>query len=437
MGCVCVCVVRDGSGGRREVAAVSWDYNCYGSPAKLAAGQPVLMADWSLDRAAGRSLPARAGLRVFECPLVLEGGAIHSDGQGTLLVTEECLLHPSRNPGLGKEGIEALLRDFLGVDRVLWLWKGLVGDEEGTNGHVDNMAAFAEPGTVLLAWSDDPNDPLHEYDAAGRCLRVIKVPSPSPPLFMTYREANCDRAAASLFAGTAVPVGWRLAGSYLNHYVVNGGVVVPHTLLVTEECLLHPSRNPGLGKEGIEALLRDFLGVERVLWLWKGMVGDEEGTNGHVDNMAAFAEPGTVLLAWSDDPNDPLHEAAGQYDAAGRRLRVIKVPSPSPPLFMTYREANCDRAAASLFAGTAVPVGWRLAGSYLNHYVVNGGVVVPQFGGAQSRSDEEALRALAAAYPGRQVVGVQSREVLLGGGNIHCFTQQLPAGAGADAQAQP
>ena len=98
------CVARD-VGGKREVAGVHWDYDCYGAPGKISQGRPAMMPNWDKDFEAGRTLLTMNGLPVFEAPLHLEGGSIHSDGQGTLVVTEECLLDPSRNPHLDKEGI--------------------------------------------------------------------------------------------------------------------------------------------------------------------------------------------------------------------------------------------------------------------------------------------------------------------------------------------
>ena len=99
------CIARDVDG-HREVAGVHWDYDCYGAPGKIAQGRPAMMPNWDKDVAAGRALLTTNGLPVFEAPLHLEGGSIHSDGQGTLVVTEECLLDPSRNPHLDKAGIE-------------------------------------------------------------------------------------------------------------------------------------------------------------------------------------------------------------------------------------------------------------------------------------------------------------------------------------------
>lgn len=106
------CVARDVDG-KRQVAGVHWDYDCYGAPGKIAQGRPAMMPNWDKDFEAGRTLLTMNGLPVFEAPLHLEGGSIHSDGQGTLVVTEECLLDPSRNPHLDKEGITNV-RHFFG-----------------------------------------------------------------------------------------------------------------------------------------------------------------------------------------------------------------------------------------------------------------------------------------------------------------------------------
>lgn len=191
------------------------------------------------------------------------------------------------------------------------------------------------------------------------------------------------------------------------------------TMLTTEECLLHPSRNPGLTKDEIEAKLKDAFGVKVVIWLPKGLVGDDD-TNGHIDNIACFAEPGKVLLAWTDDANDPQHAVSSEafdvlsrvVDARGRRLEIVKLPLP-PPQYRTEEEVVGTRTA-----------GDRLAASYVNFYIVNGGVIMPAFG--VKESDDRAQKILQSVFPDRVVVPVQSREILLGGGNIHCITMQQP-----------
>jgi agmatine deiminase len=197
------------------------------------------------------------------------------------------------------------------------------------------------------------------------------------------------------------------------------------TLLTTEECLLNPNRNPSLSRAQIEACLRGYLDVERIVWLPRGVYLDE--TDGHVDNLCCFARPGVVLLSWTDDPEDPVYaicrEARAilekERDARGRPFEVHPVQQPGP-LFQTAEES-----AGLAYSGSAKPrrPGDRLAGSYINFYIANGGVVMPLLDEAR---DAAAVAAVQACFPDREVVGVPAREVLLGGGNIHCITQQQP-----------
>ncbi|KAG0565668.1 hypothetical protein M758_7G005500 [Ceratodon purpureus] len=233
------CVAKDDSAtGKRVVAGVHWDYDCYGGLLKKKLGLPTMMPSWEKDYNAGRALLEMNGLEVFEAPIHLEGGSIHSDGQGTLMCTEECLLHASRNPHLGKEGIEKVLKDYLGLEKIIWFWRGIMGDDGVVNGHVDNFCCFVRPGVVLLAWTDDKDDPQYEVsmdayerlsnttDAKGRKLEIIKLPRP-PPLFRTFKEAN--GLAEGYIEKGYVPriAGERLPSTYINHYCANGGVVVP------------------------------------------------------------------------------------------------------------------------------------------------------------------------------------------------------------------
>jgi agmatine deiminase len=198
------------------------------------------------------------------------------------------------------------------------------------------------------------------------------------------------------------------------------------TVLTTEECLLNPNRNPELSREQIERALLDYLGAEKVIWLGAGVFEDE--TDGHVDNLACFARPGVVLLTWSDDENDPQHpisrdarerlEAA--TDAQGRPLEVVLLPSPGP-LQISAEEAEGVDAAEGTVPRSA---GDRLAASYVNFYLGNSRIVYPLL---DPRHDEGAAAILRRVFPDREVVGVPAREILLGGGNIHCITQQVPA----------
>jgi agmatine deiminase len=175
------------------------------------------------------------------------------------------------------------------------------------------------------------------------------------------------------------------------------------TLLTTEQCLLHPNRNPGMTRDQIEQTLGDYLGVSRVIWLGKGHPLDRD-TDGHIDGIAQFVRPGVIMLDAPQDPSDPNHAAAEEnlarlraaHDAAGRSIEVVVFEAGTP-------------------SSTA----------YLNHYLVNGGVIVPADG---EPGDEWALEQLRTAYTDREVVTVPGRTILAGGGGPHCITQQVPVG---------
>ncbi len=197
------------------------------------------------------------------------------------------------------------------------------------------------------------------------------------------------------------------------------------TAMVTEQCLLNPNRNPGMDRAAIEAQLRAYLGVERILWLGKGVINDE--TDGHVDNLACFVKPGLVALHWTDNVRDPQHAVSrdalerleAARDARGRRMEVLKLPMPGP------LELSEDEARGIVESETSHrrEAGMRLAASYVNFYIANKGVVMPLL---DPNTDRLAASRIKRAFPGRHVVGVPAREILLGGGNIHCITQQVP-----------
>ena len=200
------------------------------------------------------------------------------------------------------------------------------------------------------------------------------------------------------------------------------------TALVTEECLLNPNRNPGFQRSDVQRQLQAYLGVRTLIWLGKGVVNDE--TDGHIDELACFVRPGHVCLTWTERRRDPQyaisHDAWERLNAArdarGRRLKITRLPMPGP-LYMTAREARGIVAREGTKPRAA---GERLAGSYVNFYIANGGIVMPLL---DARTDAAAARRIRALFPGRRVVGIPAREILLGGGNIHCITQQIPAGA--------
>jgi agmatine deiminase len=176
------------------------------------------------------------------------------------------------------------------------------------------------------------------------------------------------------------------------------------TLLATEECLLSDvqARNPWLGREGIEEVFRDVLGVRRVVWLGRGIAGDD--THGHVDDLARFFAPGKVLLCREDDPADENHAvlAENKERLEAAKLDVVDLPMPSPVVFD----------------------GTRLPASYANFYIANGTVVVPTF---NDPKDRVALGILADCFPGREIVGIHCVDVVWGLGTLHCATQQEPA----------
>ena len=218
-------------------------------------------------------------------------------------------------------------------------------------------------------------------------------------------------------------------------FILEGGSIHSDgegTLLVTEACLLSAGRNPQLTKDEIAAALCRMLGAKKVLWLPRGIDGDE--TNEHVDNVCAFVRPGEVVLAWTDDPTDPQYACSqaclryleGETDAQGRRIRVHKLPIPRVPVLVTQE----DLEGYTFEDGEDVrEVGERLAASYVNYYCANGAIVLPAFGGENAASDAQAAAILAGLFPERRIISVYAREILTGGGNIHCITQQIPEGA--------
>lgn len=216
---------------------------------------------------------------------------------------------------------------------------------------------------------------------------------------------------------------------YRAPFVLEGGSIHVDgqgTLLTTKECLLNENRNPGKPQTEIETLLMEYLGVENVIWLNRGIYNDE--TNGHVDNICCFLRPGEVALACTEDRSDPQYEISQEnydilrtaVDARGRHMKVHKIPLPRPVL-ITKEESQGVLAVDGTYPRRE---GDRLAASYINFILCNGGAVVPTFG---DPNDEKAMKLLQELMPERRLVGVYAREILLGGGNIHCITQQQPA----------
>lgn len=214
-------------------------------------------------------------------------------------------------------------------------------------------------------------------------------------------------------------------------FVLEGGSIHSDgegTVIVTESCLLSKGRNPELTKDEITERLKKTLGAKKVIWLPRGIYNDE--TNEHVDNVCAFTGPAEVVLAWTDDINDPQYALSkecldvleAETDCCGRKFKVHKLYIPKNPVCVkqeellgyTFEEGEDIREA-----------GERLAASYVNFYIANGIVLVPAFG---DENDKKAIELLASLFKNRKVVGIPARSIILGGGNIHCITQQIPAG---------
>ncbi len=199
---------------------------------------------------------------------------------------------------------------------------------------------------------------------------------------------------------------------YVAPMVLEGGSISVDgdgTLITTEQCLLNPNRNPHLARGQIERTLGEYLGIKKVVWLGKGVEGDI--TDGHVDGVAAYAGPHLVIAAHTKDKSDPNFETLEENiarlesatDAKGRSIEVVKMIQPLP------REVE----------------GLHINPGYTNHYIANGGVVVPSYGIPE---DSAAVEILKEAHPSRVVVGVSCAYVEVGGGAVHCITQQRPAG---------
>lgn len=197
------------------------------------------------------------------------------------------------------------------------------------------------------------------------------------------------------------------------------------TLITTEECILNKNRNPLLSKEEIENKLSDYLSIDKIVWLKNGLLGDE--TDGHVDEVLFFVNPGEVAISWTDNPDHPQYKVLqtvynqlkNETDAKGRKFKIHKIHLPEQIKLSEEESKEIDfdvnsyeRSSESTFIAT-----------YINCYLCNGAVIIPSFNDPQ---DEVALEKFKEMFPNRKIVPVYTREVSVGGGNIHCITQQQP-----------
>ncbi len=288
-------------------------------------------------------------------------------------------------------------------------------------------AAGADTGAVQCivhptnrGWTRD-SGPVFVRRAAGRASETAVV----------HFHFNAWKKYSNWRKDRRVPeVAARLLGKRLFHarhegrdFVLEGGGIEVNgrgTLITTEECYLDPSvqvRNPGMGRDDFEAALRDNLGVNNVLWLGRGIAGDD--THGHVDDLCRFVNPRTLVLIRERNAQDvnyrPLEEnwerVAGFRLEDGARPEVVALPMPEPLYF----------------------AGQRLPASYANFYICNAAVIVPTF---NDPGDRKALGILGDLFPDRAVVGIHAVDLVLGFGTLHCLTQQEPAGSAVRPRAK-
>ena len=293
-----------------------------------------------------------------------------------------------------QEEVAAMIRALAKGDRVRVL-------AAGAEAYRAALAAVGDVAEVIETpfgdiWLRDTG-PI--FDAAGRAHRFV-FNGWGGKYDLPFDDRVGDAVAA--VAGAEI----------LRHpFILEGGAIEMDgegTLLTTRQCLLNPNRNPGWDEAAAEAHLKRALGVTKVLWLDEGLANDH--TDGHIDNLARFVAPGVVVCqapAGPDDPNADVLDAialalAAMTDAKGRKLEVIRIPSPGAVL---------DED------GEAIPA------SHMNFLIGNEAVVVPIY----SDTGDDALKALAPLFPGRRIVGLSSTAILTGGGSFHCITQQEPA----------
>lgn len=277
------------------------------------------------------------------------------------------------------------------------------------------------------AWARD-NMPLFVTNGANEGMRTVdfRFNAWGGGYDGLYRNYKDDDRLASVLSRRL-----KLLSYFLPDFVLEGGSIAVDgegTLITTEACLLSKGRNPQFSKIEIEETLREYLGVDKVIWVPHGIYEDE--TNEHIDNMVAFVKPGEVAMAWTDDKDDPQYEYCLEtlkalteaVDAKGRKLKITKITLPNPPLYLSKDESKGLINSSSTLVKRSY--GRRLAASYINFYMGSSFVIMPAFG---VKEDKAAYEAMSKLFPDKEIHQINTREILLGGGNIHCITMQIPA----------
>jgi len=301
------------------------------------------------------------------------------------------------------ERVHILVEDDKAVRRVSGILR-----RSGTN--LDRVSLH--PWPTDRSWTRD-SGPIFVRDREGR----VAVTNWHFNAWAKYENWHLDDQVPERVKELLGLPEWRpeiaLADGRSHRVVLEGGSIDVNgagSLLTTEECLLSDvqQRNPGVSRERLEQVFHDYLGIDQVLWLHRGIVGDD--THGHIDDIARFAGPDTIVAtvepASTDANHEPLAENLARLKAArtldGRPFNVIELPMPRPVIFR----------------------GQRLPASYANFYLANGLVLVPTF---HDSNDRVALNILAEVFPGREVIGIHSVDLIWGLGALHCMTQQQPA----------
>ena len=287
-------------------------------------------------------------------------------------------------------------------------WPGKFEPIPWVYAEIVRLLADVERVNIVVKGTRMRSAALHVLSAQGVNLENVE--------FIKYYNYLDDKKLPKIIAGHLgarrfVP---RVAiGEELKRVVMEGGAIEVNgkgCLLTTEECLLSEvqARNPGLDRAGVEKVFADNLGVKKVIWLDKGIFGDD--THGHIDDLARFVNASTIVTVVESDESDPNFEPLQENkrrlnearDQDGEPFRVVELPMPSPVIFE----------------------GQRLPASYANFYIGKGVVLVPTF---NDPKDRVALNTLAELFPEHEVVGIHSVDLVLGLGTLHCLTQQQPA----------
>ena len=286
-----------------------------------------------------------------------------NDAATEILVRERCLFPGSENIRFHQiETVDSWIRDY------------------GPNFLINNEGGLAYNDWIFNAWGNKYEELKKDDSIPARLEEILQVPRFEPGIVMEGGSIE-----------------------------VNGEACV----LTTEQCLLNPNRNPSLSQNEIEKQLIKYLGVQKVLWLGEGIIGDD--TDGHIDDIARFVESNVIVCALEDDPEDAnyelLHDNLKRLkkmtDAYGRQFEIVTLPMPGAVGGSSTDTRNLD----------------RLPASYANFYVANNVVLAPIFGHA---NDQRAIDTLQRVFPDRRVVGINCEPLVWGMGTIHCVSQQQP-----------